>query len=668
MSKIEILPVIPASPEIEEVWRLYRENSATLGFLPRGAFDQFAASGGILMAKRTNQPLGYVAWRRSRNEAVLVHLCVGKAHRGSNYSSLLLDEMINYCSDEVAIRIRCRKDYRVNSLWPQYDFAFEGEIRGRGADASPLLVWRRRNREPPQLDIFSKSGPSPTNIVALDANVFYDILNPNSQHHDESSSLLADWLDDVDVRVTRELRNEIARQHVDSLRQRAFNFFQDFPELATYPDQMDEALKVINKVLSRPKTKADESDRRQLAHAWKDGAMFFATRDQYILDHAEKLRSATGLVVLRPADLVARIHDYESNYSPIRLTGAQITRRKVTSENQLLAFQNFRARETKSTWLQTIREARTNRCYVEVIGLDGESPRVALGYESSSDSEIRIRFVRTLGGSLTGTLLRHVIADFLALARYENVRVMSVERPDQEEVLQGLLDLGFEEDRAGRLVRYTLPGVVRIAEAVDWIRAELPQAQVSPSETPTDIESRFWPLRILGAEIPTYIIPIRRPWAAALFDRALAGEELFGVPQTPALQLENVYFSASGVTIPAGSRILWYVSRDVGEVRAVSTCLETDVNTAHQLARRYQRLGIYEWQDILGLAKGDHHRQLLAFRFARTELLTHPVPYSRLKKLIWEHTKTNNPLASPVRVPEALFEAIYSEGFGALHE
>lgn len=667
MSPFSLTPVPLGSSLLDEVWSLYRKHSATLGFLPRGALEEFAHAGCVLAATRGEELLGYTAWRRSQKEAVLVHLCVAEIHRGGDVADTLLRNLIEHCREDMAIRLRCRKDYEAaNRVWPRHGFIFVNEIAGRGADATPLLEWRRVQHEPPLFQMMEAAMPRAAYVVAMDANVYFDIRDPNSIHHEESRVLLAEWLDDVDVCVTRELRNEVARQSDDSMRQSMLASLRRFKELAVHADELEQALEAIANVLPPPCVDADYSDRRQLVHAWKGGADFFATRDTTLLDHADDLRAVTGLAVMRPTDVVARLQgDFlGADYAPIRLHGTQVERRAAMSENDLLPFQRFAARESKAAWLRAIRAARASpdQCTVELVGAQGELPRVAFAVDRSRPGSLHIVFLRTLSGPLTGTLLRRVLADVIESARHHQRKTVTVGDPEVAEIREALMHVGFENHGDGQLVRYTLHGMVSANRARTWIHQQLPEARFDPDHSASELESRFWPLKIVEAEIPTYIVPIRPRWATELFDRHLAVQELFGVPEGPALALENIYYSASNISIPEGSRILWYVSGKVNELRAVSSCLGTDTDSATRLSRRYHRLGVYRWQDILSAAKSDPRGRLRAYRFARTELLERPVPWRRLKDLIWRHMGTRNTLASPLRVPEDLFIDAYREG------
>lgn len=510
--------------------------------------------------------------------------------------------------------------------------------------------------------------PRASHVITLDANVFFDLMDPAEPHHEESHALLADWLDDVDLCITQELRNEIARQSDDGRRKVASAYMRQFRELAAHPDNLDSALAEIAEVLPPPVTESDHSDRRQLVHAWKRGASYFATRDATLLDHASDLKSVMGLDVLRPTDVVARLQgDFlGTDYAPVRLHGTKVERRTAATEVELLPFQRFAARESKPDWLQTIRSARAipDRCSVEIVGVRGEAPRVALAMDRSHPAGIHLRFVRALSGPLTGTLLRRVLADVLESARAQQRHLVTIDDPGPGEVRDALSHMGFEVGRNGRMVRYTLPGMVAQEQAAATLRERLPDLVLDTSRPAEALEARFWPFKVLDAGIASFLVPIRPHWAAALFDRHLAGQELFGVPEGPALALENVYYLGSNVSIPAMSWILWYVSGDVGAVRAVSSSLGTDTAAATQLSRRYHRLGVYDWRSVLQAAKGDPQRRLHAYRFDRTELLERPIPWREVEDLIWRHMGTRNRLPGPLRVPESLFEELYLAGAG----
>lgn len=108
---VQVVQVASTDPLLDEVFHLYRRNSDTLGFLPRGAFEQFADDCGVLVACRSGEVEGYVAFRRSADAVVLVHLCVRKDSRGSGIATQLMTEFLEEISDAAYVRLHCRQDW-----------------------------------------------------------------------------------------------------------------------------------------------------------------------------------------------------------------------------------------------------------------------------------------------------------------------------------------------------------------------------------------------------------------------------------------------------------------------------------------------------------------------------------------------------------------------------
>lgn len=65
------------SPHLEAVKTLWRANSATLGFLPEGAFVDYASQRHILVALDSSGVcVGYLLYRVTKGKATIAHLCV----------------------------------------------------------------------------------------------------------------------------------------------------------------------------------------------------------------------------------------------------------------------------------------------------------------------------------------------------------------------------------------------------------------------------------------------------------------------------------------------------------------------------------------------------------------------------------------------------------------
>jgi hypothetical protein len=165
-------------------------------------------------------------------------------------------------------------------------------------------------------------------------------------------------------------------------------------------------------------------------------------------------------------------------------------------------------------------------------------------------------------------------------------------------------------------------------------------------------------------------VPIQPQWAQELFDEDLANQTLFGATKLLALNREAIYYRASRpqvLTTPG--RILWYVSQDQqgryqggGAVRACSRLEEVSIGLPKDLYRRFQRLGIYEWPQVLAAARGNINQPIMALRFSHTELFRRPIPRAELRAAYTE-SGCGLMLQSPSRVPTPqLFAQLYRQG------
>lgn len=83
---------------------------------------------------------------------------------------------------------------------------------------------------------------------------------------------------------------------------------------------------------------------------------------------------------------------------------------------------------------------------------------------------------------------------------------------------------------------------------------------------------------------------------------------------------------------------------------------------AKDLFRRFQRLGVYEWKNILRTAKGEPYRNIMAMIFSNTELFHRPIDLQCARNIIREQEDKALLLRSPQRISARSFAAIYKMG------
>jgi predicted transcriptional regulator len=184
----------------------------------------------------------------------------------------------------------------------------------------------------------------------------------------------------------------------------------------------------------------------------------------------------------------------------------------------------------------------------------------------------------------------------------------------------------------------------------------------SKSQKASSYEEVFWPLKIDDQHIPTYLVPIKPAWALNLFDENLADQELWGADPGKHFNIENVYYrSPKPFNMVSGARILWYVSSSksakISEIRACSRLISSETNTAKNLYRKYQRLGIYEWKNLMEITNNDPYGKVMALRFYQTEYFKKPITLEQFSTY-----GINGQPFSPKNVTNEQFVKIYTYG------
>ena len=209
-----VMPTV-GSTLLARVRDLGHSFASTVGHLPFAAWDDYAASGHILTAigdgpDADQDVLGYVAYRLPRDEVVVAQLVVNPKHRGSGVARALVQEISTRYQERRGIRLRCRRDYKVNQMWPRLGFVSRGERPGRSQQGSILTEWWRDHGH---MDLMSWQGSPPQVIpVLIDSNVFFDLHPAGDGPSNPDVQVLKDLDGDrLDIILSPETLNEIQR-------------------------------------------------------------------------------------------------------------------------------------------------------------------------------------------------------------------------------------------------------------------------------------------------------------------------------------------------------------------------------------------------------------------------------------------------------------------------
>jgi GNAT superfamily N-acetyltransferase len=283
---------------------LSKAHQSVLGQIPFQAFKDAATCDRLVVALVNNEVVGYVLYRtRRRDRAVmLIHLCVSTDARGRGLARALIDDLATNHPAASGIGAWCREDYDATDAWPRLGFDRVGTRAGKARSGTVLVYWWR-----PVADrslLICEPDPDGLPVAALDTNIFRDLKEPRYQHV-ESQALADAWLtDSVELVVTGQVATEIdeAAKALPVLKgaASAFRRLSPRPELwEPIKVQLDE--RIVDPLVG-------ENDRRHVAQASASGASFVVTRDEALLASAKKIESATGLLVVRPSELLLRLH------------------------------------------------------------------------------------------------------------------------------------------------------------------------------------------------------------------------------------------------------------------------------------------------------------------------------------------------------------------------
>ncbi|HYO65709.1 MAG TPA: GNAT family N-acetyltransferase, partial [Archangium sp.] len=528
---VKIKVVLPDSPHLSTIKKLWRKHSDTLGFLPEGAFDEQAERRCILGAfDELGECIGYVLYRKKDDRIAITHLCVDPSRRGSGTARRLVEELSRIESVYLGMELWCRRDFPANDVWPKLGFVASNERVGRSHEGELLTFWWRENPHPSLFPTPSDSEQGRVSAV-IDANIFFDLVAGKGTRRADSKALLADWLQDsLRLYVTDELFNEIDRnkdglQERKRLRKEASRFEKCSPCSWETISGICEELSVR---LPSQST-SDESDLRQLARAIAGGFSFFVTRDGRLLDADEDIYRTHNITVIRPSDLVLHIDALlqEPHYQPKRLSGTMLHIGRVqTGQDELLAPQlhNAKAGESKLSFLSRLREflatPHTTECEW-VAGPEGNALAILVRRRTES-GELLIPLLRVAPSQLAPTLARHLLFHCVKKAVQQGCHSLLITDSLLDSDIQQAIQMDpFFKTQDGWL-RPCLAQLAPASELLEQFRAYLskrqctaefvqaPMCGLAPDnlrQNPhlaAEFERAVWPSKVSDAVLPTY--------------------------------------------------------------------------------------------------------------------------------------------------------------------
>lgn len=694
--RVKVFQIDHNSKYLSEVIALGDINKSTLGFFPKDAYIESASKKRIIVAidEDTAGLAGYLLYSVSRQKMLvsIVHMCINASWRKKGITKLLFDELKRITQDGyLGVRVRCRVDYSANKLWPKLGFLAMGEMDGRGKKGTRLTVWKFEYDQPSLFSYALQQNESKKVKVVIDANVLYQLQFPENPENEESLPLLEPWLD-VDLYITPEIYNEVDRSK-DKQRKEATRRFADSFMKVDSKSSQNKFLKTqedLRPLFPEVMTQSDESDLRQLTYAISAEIPFFVTRDEPMLNKAEDVFEKFGIQIMRPSDLVLMQDELMrgDDYAPSRLAGSQIRVEKVHAQQSEKCVQKFLSPqgETKNKFNKKLQLALSNASFIETfIVMDGQGEEHGLvSYSRQYDGQLIVPIFRVGQFPIGQFVAKYLVNELVLTASVENRNTIKI----SDEFLSPKTALALQESGFFQLqdcwVKITLQGVFSVVDVIerlsnntwpDYLKETIVNLKSTLNSSPNqatlqEVEKGLWPLKISDVDIPVFIVPIRPEWAMHLFDTDIAGQDLFGGEPSLILNAENVYYrSGFQKILSAPGRVLWYVSagnkryQNSMYLKSCSYLDDVEIGKPKQLFSKYKKLGIYKWKDVYNeVAKGDLNKDIMAFKFSKTEIFKYPINLSQLQQ-IWKAEGSNfNNAIGPLLINKERFFTIYGLG------
>jgi ribosomal protein S18 acetylase RimI-like enzyme len=654
----EVVEVDEGSDLLRRVIQLANgPSNRTLGLLPDQAFAERARKGTLLALVDNGRVVAYLLYDLPRYEVKIVHLGVDPEARRSGAARRLVTQLPERHSDRRRIILACRRDYDADELWRALEFRPVATRPGRSKDGHMLTIWVFDFEEQTLFDEYQDD----RDAVALDHNVFLDLLmGPDKRPEGaESSYLLDDWIGEyVELCVTDEIFSEINRHDDATERSAEQRAALSYRNLSKPHDEWAELVEEVAELAPR----AGKSDHRHVSRAVAGGAKYLVSRDGDLVDGADRIERTLGIRVLRPEELIVRLDQLRSEgpYRPVALEGTALSQFAPTHdlhaalESDLL---NHGGGERKSELGRRLRPMLADRDHdVRVVQtLDGKT---VAGFSRRTDGgELEVPFLRVVPGSVGANVIARQLLfaqrKFAADNDLESVRITDPHL--SRDVREGLT-----------LEHFSQEGEVWTCHVKTGL---LPLPEVSadgrlPRDEAIAYEESFWPAKVVGAGIETFLVPIKVAFAEALLDPGLAEQSLIRRQLGLGLNREHVYYRSTRNArgIRKGSRILWYVTGDSpvhssGSVRAVSHVADVVVGRPRSLHARFQRFGVYSLKQVS--AAQDRNGEVMALRFVDTEVLEAPLDLGSLKELRSENGERFVAPQSPTAISEHMFCLVY---------
>ncbi len=658
------------SADIHEVDELMKRNSRTLGFLPMEALRDFFKRGGVLGAKTSEgQLIGYLLYAAYPDYYRIAQLCVSGDFRKQGIAKRLVDALKATTTTQKRIQLNCRNDFPAHEMWPELGFVPLDERPGRSAAGRLLTHWCLTLAPDDQLSLFQAKTAAESLDVVIDAQIFFDFYEPDSDKTKPSKALFHDFLvDSLKLWITDELFAEIGRAKNLSQRKKSREKARDFARVEYNSQSMEHFEEVLGTILP-DNSPNQKSDIRHLAKTAASGIDIFVTEDQNLLRKSKKISALTNLRVLSPTDLIIQLHELSEKQSYVskRISGVDLKWERPASADlaslPLTSFLNHRERKGKfrEKLYSLLADPSHNECELLRTGNDILAIRALTRNPARGLTVLLARLAHSADRLLFG---RFLIADTIRKAVERNLDMVKFEASAlTSSLVPDLSEVGFTRCNDS-FVRFCFPRCLSHEEVLSAISKLCPESINNYQDmSNVELERHCSPLS-MASDRDYFLIPIKPGYAMSLVDNSQSADDLFGGETNVLLRWDNVYYRSKTHhhMLKPPARILWYESEPKRQIISVSHLDAVEIGTPQTLFKKFKKFGILKWGEIFQMCRGDPLKEIMVLKFSHTFPFQEPISLNAMRT-VYQEDGVRPALQSPSRIPMGRFQKLFRLGY-----
>ncbi len=675
--KIETISI--DNPLFEEVKKLGKRNSTSLGHMPDGGFEDYAMNNGIIGAHENGILYGYLMFRKvyRNNRINIVHLCVNTTTRRHGIATQLLHRLIEKfnATNFRSLELHCRDDYRkASQLWSKIGFVAVNDKRSKSKVEHSLIHWVYTLKS--DNSIFAPTNyPDAVVKALLDTNIIVRLRDHANSELDNPLILFADSIYyATQYFVSDETYSETLRDENQNRSKLTRNYIQSYQRVSASSISIIQLSKDLKNIIAGESVN-DESDRRNIATCIVNEIPYLLTFDIPLISKSDAIELQYGVKIMHPTQFVVELDSLQNKdaYNPTFLQGSMYHTVSKIEVNELKTVQELFYRQKQGENYRSFKSTIfgiINKQHGRIKVVRNGSSIIGVIGVICENSTMDVPLIRVEDSKKGKYLFMHLVSDIISYAISEHVSCIHISEPFISELCVEIpQQMGFMAIE-GVLTKYINDKVIKYDELASLIKNKENSINISvDSLSAYDIEKLFFPLKISDSDIPSYIIPIKPYWAQSLFDHIEASLSLFGVDTVKLWNIENVYYRSIRPNIEkSGARILWYVSDDHNSSRrkgivASSYLDQVHIGEAKRLFERFKHYGVYDWSNIMDLTNHTPSTIIKALIFSHTEVFQSIVPLNLIREILGNKNMT---FQSPYKISAANYFRIYEQKNGRI--